>query len=219
MIVMSSDHGDHLGDHWMGEKDLFFEQSVRVPLIIYDPRAEADGTRGTACAELVEGIDLAPTFLEFFGGEAKPHILEGRSLSPLLHRAGKPEKWRDYVISEYDYATRKPRVALGIDQADARLIMIRDRRWKYIHCEGFRPMLFDLETDPNELNDLGADPAHESERARLYDAIFTWARRHHTRITLTPERIDQMAEREPPGILIGVWDEAHYEEEFGKPFK
>ena len=120
MIVMTSDHGDYLGDHWMGEKDLFFEQSVRVPLIIYDPRPEADATRGTATEELVEGIDLAPTFLEYFGGAAKPHILEGRSLSPLLHHAAKPEKWRDYVISEYDYATRSARTELGIDQNDAR---------------------------------------------------------------------------------------------------
>jgi arylsulfatase A-like enzyme len=218
MIVMSSDHGDHLGDHWMGEKDLFFEQSVRVPLIIYDPRREADATRGTATAELVEGIDLAPTFLEFFGGEAKPHILEGRSLSPLLHRKGKPEKWRDYAISEYDYATRRARVELGIDQAEARLIMVRDKRWKYVHCEGFRPMLFDLQTDPQELNDLGADPAYEVERARLADAIFTWARKHHSRITVSPERVNQMAGREPPGILIGYWDEKDYEEVFNKPF-
>jgi arylsulfatase A-like enzyme len=219
MIVMSSDHGDHLGDHWMGEKDLFFEQSVRVPLIVYDPRAEADATRGTARAELVEGIDLAPTFLEFFGGEAKPHILEGRSLGPLLHRKGPPEKWRDCVISEYDYATRRARVTLGIDQAEARLIMVRDKRWKYVHCEGFRPMLFDLETDPQELHDLGADPAYEAERARLADAIFTWARKHHSRITVTPERVDQISGREPPGILIGFWDEKDYEEEFGKPFE
>ena len=76
--------------------------------------------------------------------------------------------------------------------------MVRDKRWKYVHCEGFRPMLFDLETDPQELNDLGADPAYEAERARLADAIFTWARKHHSRITVTPERVNQMAGREPP---------------------
>ena len=97
--------------------------------------------------------------------------------------------------------------------------MIRDARWKYVHCEGFRPMLFDLETDPQELNDLGGDPAHAAERARLADAIFAWARQHHNRITLSPERINTMAGREPPGIIIGVWDEQDYEKEFGKPFK
>jgi arylsulfatase A-like enzyme len=54
-----------LGDHWMGEKDLFHEPSVKVPLIIYDPTAKA--TRGMVCDELVEAIDLAPTFLEVVG--------------------------------------------------------------------------------------------------------------------------------------------------------
>ncbi|MEZ5824850.1 MAG: sulfatase-like hydrolase/transferase [Geminicoccaceae bacterium] len=45
MIVLTSDHGDYLGDHWLGEKDLFHEPSVKIPLIIHDPRKEADATR------------------------------------------------------------------------------------------------------------------------------------------------------------------------------
>jgi arylsulfatase A-like enzyme len=218
MIVFSSDHGDYLGDHWMGEKDLFHDQSVRVPLIIYDPREQADRVRGSVSSELVEGIDLAPTFLEYFGGSRKPHILEGRSLTPLLHGTLDETGWRQYAISEYDYATRYARVDLGIDQSDARLIMICDNRWKYWHAEGFRPMLFDLENDPNELNDLGADPIYESVRQRMHEAIFEWARRHHNRITVSAERIEQMSNKEPPGILIGVWDEDDYEKKFGKPF-
>ena len=206
MIVFSSDHGDYLGDHWLGEKDLFHDASARIPLIVYDPRSEADATRGTASDALVEGIDLAPTFLDFFGGDAKPHIMEGLSLEPLLH--GKSVTWRDYAISEYDYATRQSRLELDIDQADARLLMIFDGRWKYIHAEGFRPLLFDLETDPDEVIDLGTEPAHEEVRARLHEALFAWARRHHSRITRTPEHIDRMAKNgEPPGILIGFWDE------------
>ena len=63
MIVVTSDHGDYLGDHWLGEKNLFHEPSIKVPLIIYDPRAEADATRGTTCDELVEAIDLLPHLL------------------------------------------------------------------------------------------------------------------------------------------------------------
>ena len=205
MIVFSSDHGDYLGDHWLGEKDLFHDASARIPLIVYDPRSEADGTRGTTSDALVEGIDLAPTFLDFFAGDPKPHIMEGLSLDPLLH--GKTVTWRDYAISEYDYATRQTRLELGVDQADARLLMIFDGRWKYIHAEGFRPLLFDLQTDPDELVDLGAEPAHEEERARLHEALFAWARRHHSRITRTPEQVDRMANAgEPPGILIGFWD-------------
>ena len=86
MIVFTSDHGDYLGDHWLGEKELFHEPSVKIPLIIYDPSNEADVTRGTTCDELVEAIDLAPTFLEAFGGDPadQSHRLEGRSLIPML---------------------------------------------------------------------------------------------------------------------------------------
>ena len=218
MIVFSSDHGDYLGDHWMGEKDLFHDQSVRVPLIVYDPRPEAEGTRGAASDELVEGIDLASTFLEFFGGRAKPHILEGRTLSPLLHGDGKPIQWREYAFSEYDYATRYARLDLGIDQNDARMIMVCDKKWKYVHCEGFRPILFDLQKDPLELVDLGADPLYEDVRHRMHEAIFSWARKHHNRITRSLEEIEKMSGREPPGVLIGIWDEAEFEQIFKKPF-
>lgn len=218
MIVFTSDHGDYMGDHWMGEKDLFHDPSVKVPLVIYDPRPAADATRGMARNELVELIDLAPTFLDYFGGPRMPHILEGRDLAPLLHEKAAPAAWRDYAISEYDYATREARQIIGNAQEDARLIMCRDARWKYIHAEGFRPMLFDLRNDPQELVDLGASPDHEDIRGRLSAAIFDWARQHHNRITVTPERIEAMTGKEPPGVLIGVWDEEDYQRSFGKPF-
>ena len=84
MIVFTSDHGDYLGDHWLGEKDFFHDCAVKVPLIVADPRPQADAARGTVCEALVEAIDLVPTFLEYFGAEAKPHVIEGRSLMPLL---------------------------------------------------------------------------------------------------------------------------------------
>ena len=63
MIVFTSDHGDYLGDHWLGEKEYFHDASVKVPLIIADPSAAANATRGTVDTSLVECIDLLPTFL------------------------------------------------------------------------------------------------------------------------------------------------------------
>ena len=69
-------------------------------------------------------------------------------------------------------------------------------------------MLFDLENDPQELHDLGDDPAYAVERERLHAVIFDWACRHHTRTTLSAQRIEKMSGREPPGIVIGCWDEA-----------
>ena len=62
MIVFTSDHGDYLGDHWMGDKDYFHDPSVKVPLIIVNPDNESDKTRGTVNDALVELIDLIPNF-------------------------------------------------------------------------------------------------------------------------------------------------------------
>ncbi|OED36830.1 phosphonate monoester hydrolase [Chromatiales bacterium (ex Bugula neritina AB1)] len=202
MIVFCSDHGDNLGDHWLGEKDLFHDCSAKVPLLVYDPRASANSTRGTAIDQLVEGIDLTPTFIEYFGGQSKPHIIEGRSLEPLLQ--GQSPDWRNYCVSEYDYSTRDARRAVDVDQNDARLAMIFDGRWKYIHVETMRPMLFDLDTDPEEVIDLGADPAYAEQLARLSELHYKWSRQHHSRITRSAETIEAMTTaKEPPGILIG----------------
>ena len=207
MIVFCSDHGDNMGDHYIGEKDLFYDCSARIPLIIYDPREQADPMRGTVNSNLVEAIDLCPTFISFFEGRQKPHILEGRSLEPLLH--GIQAEWRDYCVSEYDYATRDSRVTLGLNQANARLVMIFDGRWKYVHVEHMRPLLFDLKTDPDEINELGNNRKYAAEIKRLREFHFAWSRRHHRRITKAPDAVEKMTEgKEPPGIIIGYWDES-----------
>lgn len=212
MVVFCSDHGDNMGDHWLGEKDLFHDCSARVPLIISDPRPQANSTRGTATDALVEGIDLVPTFIDFFGGAAKPHIIEGLSLTPLLH--DQPVDWRSYCVSEYDYATRDARRQVGVDERDARLVMVFDGRWKYIHVEKMRPMLFDLDNDPDELLDLGADPAFAEQIDRLSVLHFEWGRQHHSRITRSPEIINRMSvDKEPPGILIAYANKEELEKD------
>jgi arylsulfatase A-like enzyme len=208
LIVFTSDHGDYLGDHWMGEKDLFHEPSVKVPLIVYDPSSAADGARGTVCDELVEAIDLAPTFLEVLGGDAsaQSHRLEGRSLVPFLH-GRTPDAWRSYAISEYDYALPVG-AKLSVEPRDARLFMVADKRWKYVHAIGFRPMLYDLEGDPHEFRDLGAAPEFEPIRKRMTDALAQWGLRLSQRTTLSEDQIRDMRGRaQRRGILIGVWDE------------
>ncbi len=211
MIIMSSDHGDYLGDHWMGEKDLFHDCSVRVPLIIRDPNSSADASRGTVSQALVEGVDIAPTLLDYFNGQQKPHILEGKNLMPVLR--GETDKVRDWAISEYDYVTREARGLLGVSAENARLVMCADQRWKFVQSEGFRPMLFDLDNDPNELNDLGAsnNVEHVDIRLIMEARISEWARRHHNRTTKSHAFLDSVIGDEPPGIVIGVYDEDDYE--------
>ena len=218
IIAFTSDHGDYMGDHWMGDKDFYHEMAVKVPLIIADPRPEADTTRGQASDALVEMIDLAPTFMAALGAGAKPHIIEGRDLTPILH--GQDGFSRRYVISEHDYHWSEMARALGQPQEDAHTKMIFDGRWKYIRCEGFRPVMFDLATDPDELTDIGASdlPEHQQVRARMEAALLQWATRHHTRITATPAVLARQKIAAETGILIGFWDEDEYEQTVGKPF-
>lgn len=215
MIVLTSDHGDFLGDHWMGEKTFFHDASVKVPLIVYDPSPAADATRGTVCDALVESIDLLPTFVEAAGGDPArlDHVIEGHSLLPVLRGGAVPS--REAVFCEYDYSATPLAGRLGLHPDDARMFMVFDGRFKLIHFEGgFRPMLFDLDADPGELEDLGASPAHEAARAALYDRLSAWARRPAARTTIANDALrDARGRSTRTGVLIGVVDEADVDPE------
>jgi len=213
MIVLTSDHGDYMGDHWLGEKDLFHAPSVKVPLIVVDPDAP-DNARGRVVDDLVEAIDLAPTFIEFMGSKVPDHILEGRSLLPWLR--GETPEWRDYAISEYDYSCTPMRKTLGLTPRDARLFMVADNRFTFMHAEGgFPPMLFDRDNDPDELHDVGRDPAYEDTVALMYGRLAKWARRMAQRTTVSDEQIEaRSGGSEDVGIFIGVFDESEVAPEY-----
>ena len=217
MIVFTSDHGDYLGDHWMGEKELFHDASARVPLIVVDPSPEANATRGLRSAALAEAIDVVPTILSFFGGTEVPHILEGHALQPILH--GHTDRVRAVAVSEYDYSMRDVRRRLDVAVRDARLTMLFDGRWKYVFAEGFRPMLYDLDADPDELTDLGADPAFAKERAEMEQHFFDWTRRLSQRTTRSDAWIaerDTVLGEAKAGILIGYRTESELRKAFSQ---
>lgn len=212
MIVFCSDHGDFLGDHWLGDKEMFHQPVVRTPLIVVDPDERADATRGTRCGALVEAVDLAPTFLDVHEGTPLPHVMDGRSLRPLLFGEA-PSSWRKIAVCECDYAFQSARIELATPAREAWMRMAFDGRWKYVLTEGYRPMLFDLQTDPQELRDLGASDAaeHAQARARLHEALFRWARQPRQRVTISDEVIentDVQSRVAEGGILIGYADEA-----------
>ena len=205
-IVLTSDHGDYLGDHWMGDKDYFHDPSVKVPLIIADPAPEMDATRGTVCEAMVQSIDLLPTFIEQYGGTPPDHVLDGKSLRPLL--TGEMEGIHDYVVSEYDYHQQHFAPETGRDHLDCRIYMVATPEWKYIHAPGFAPVLFDRRNDPNEFRDLGRSPAHEDIRRQMHAHLADWALQYRQRETYGRAKAEQFAGfEERAGVLIGYWDE------------
>ena len=180
-----------MGDHWLGEKDLFHDPSVKIPMIVFDPRVEADATRGTTNDALVEAIDLVATFIDAAGGDVPKHIVEGRSLVPLLN--GETPQWREVAVSEFDYSPTPQGMKLGLEPSDCRLFMVFDGRYKLMHAMGgFRPMLFDLETDPDELDDLAKGDRHDAILDQMYAHLAHWGRRNAQRVTKSDEDIKNM---------------------------
>lgn len=207
LVVFTSDHGEYLGDHWLGEKDLFHEPSAAIPLIIASPNATADDTRGSVCEAMVEAVDLLPTLVEYAGGNINRERIEGHSLMPLLRSRRPPPDWRAYAVSETDYSDRGARELLDIAPYDCRATMIRSERWKYIQHSRFRPQLFDLQKDPGELVDLGDDQKYENLRAEMRGLLIDWRRRLKPRIGMPYDDLAGMgpARDEARGIVIGRW--------------
>jgi arylsulfatase A-like enzyme len=202
LIVFTADHGDYLGDHWLGEKEFMYEQGVRVPMLIADPSAPQ--THGTASQALVEAVDIVPTFLETMGQPLPTHWLEGKSLRPLLE--GRETGVREVAVSELDYAIYGAARELGLAPHQARMVMARSDRFKYIHYDGLPPQLFDLQEDPLEFNDLGSDPGYAAVREQHLGWIFDWMRSRRNRVTISDEAIMKRATPAAAGgVIIGEW--------------
>jgi choline-sulfatase len=161
VVILTSDHGDMLGERGLWYKMCFYEHAVRVPMIIQGP----DVPRGLRVNENVSLVDLLPTVLDLAAngsndGRAAP--LDGHSLTPLMDGGGSP--WADLVISEY--------LAEGTTQP---MLMVKRGSHKFICCDGDPPQLFDLQNDPRELNNLaGANTHAEIEAAFASTANGHW---------------------------------------------
>jgi arylsulfatase A-like enzyme len=165
IIVYTSDQGFYMGEHGWFDKRFMYEESFRTPLIIRYPGNTPCGIENDA---LVQNIDYAPTYLDV-AGVAKPEAMSGVSLLPLL--SGKtPANWREYLYYHYyDYpAVHQVRRHDGV----------RDTRYKLVHFygEGFGKdkgndinfnELFDLQNDPNELNNLYGQKKYQKISNRL----------------------------------------------------
>mgnify|MGYP003393293007 CR=1 FL=1 len=174
LIIVTADHGDQLGDHWLWGKDGYFDQSFHIPLIVRDPRAQKSA-RGRVVDRFTEAVDVMPTILEWLGLDVPP-ACDGRSLMPFL--AGQaPADWRAAAYWEYDFHdVRDPAFerALGIGLEDCRLTVRRDATSKYVHFAALPPLYFDLKTDPHELADRAGDPAFGPRVLAAAQDMLSW---------------------------------------------
>jgi len=153
IVVFCSDHGDMLGERGLWFKMSFFEGSSRVPLLIAGPGI-APGHINTP----VSLLDLCPTLCDLAGIDLTAIMpwTDGETLLPLA--AG--EVRTSPVLMEY-----------AAEGSQAPMVAIRDGRFKLIHCDIDPPQLFDLGSDPLELNNLAGDPAHADVLADLQSKV------------------------------------------------
>ncbi len=168
IVVLTSDHGEQLGDHWLVEKLGFYEQSYRIPLIIRWP--DMAGRPGRSVDAFTENVDIVPTLLDLVGAPASP-FCDGASLRPFLDSdlagVAAPDEWRQAVHHEFDFRDPGSTVIeeiFGLRQDQCAIAVHRDRHRKYVEfCGDLPPLYFDLDDDPGELTDLAQDPTRTAE--------------------------------------------------------
>ncbi|MFA5120584.1 alkaline phosphatase family protein [Zavarzinia sp.] len=182
LIVFTSDHGEQMGDHWLLGKSGYFDQSFHIPLIIRDPRRNADGTRGRVVEHFTESVDVTPTILDWLGLDV-PVQCDGTSLMPFV-LGQKIEGWRDAVHWEYDFRDIRgagPESELGLTIEGSNLAVIADEEVKYVHFAGLDALLFDRQADPGEFANLAAKPDKAALLARYAQKMLSWRMRHMER--------------------------------------
>jgi arylsulfatase len=153
LVIFTTDNGYFHGEHGLADKWYPYQESIRVPLIVRDPRQPAE-QRGSTNDDFVLNVDLAPTILAATG-IAAPGTMQGRDFSPLYLAAEKPV-WRDEFF--YEHATIRSTDFIPSSQALVR------KDVKYIYWPDFQhEELFDLTGDPLEEHNLAADPAQAAK--------------------------------------------------------
>lgn len=170
VVIFTSDHGDCLTDHGHSQKWTMYDLVTRIPMIIWSPNRVSSGQRLTS---LCQQMDLGPTILELAEIDV-PKELEAESLMPALN--GNDWTGREYVFAE--------QAKDGILQGTDFMTMVRSKDWKLVHFldEPFG-QLFNLQDDPDEVNNLWDDSAVEERKQQLLAVLREWRIRsqYHTR--------------------------------------
>ena len=188
LVLYMGDNGFSFGEHGLIDKRHMYEESMRVPMLVYAPGLVGAGTTLDA---MVQNIDLAPTFMEV-AGLAAPDHMDGQSFLPLLR--GEDISWRDEVLYEYYWEWNFPQTPTTLG--------LRTDRYKYIFYHGVWGLneLYDLQQDPMEQHNLIERPEHqelvESLRNRLFDKLEATDGMF---IPLRRPRGGQQADRRPEG--------------------
>ncbi|MEQ9491858.1 MAG: alkaline phosphatase family protein [Alphaproteobacteria bacterium] len=175
LIILTADHAEMLGDHWLFGKTGFHDEAFHIPLIIRDPRDEAAPARGRVVDAFTESVDVMPTVLKTMGLPV-PRQCDGLSLSDYLEGRD-PSQWRDAVHWEFDFrdlANKRAETELGIRSDECHLSVIKDENGKYVHFAALPALFFDLQKDPRQQNNLAQDAASAGTVLNYAERLLQW---------------------------------------------
>ena len=175
IIIFASDHGAQLLEHGLMDKNVLFEGSVRVPMMICYPETVREGT----VDELVMSIDILPTLFEMIGLPVPDHC-HGTSLLPLISDDAGAWVERDCVFSEnvmpevfgQIFTFTKDRGVMDVRHPDGK--MVRTQKWKYNYYPGGGEELYDLENDPLESTNLAGDLEYDVTLKAMKQRLLDW---------------------------------------------
>ena len=173
IIVFTSDHGEYLGDHWGIQKEMWYDEAYRIPMIVHDPRSQADKTRGRQEDAFVEIIDVLPTLLDASGIKV-PYYIQGHSLMPMIREGVKPTDWRTEVHADFDFRCYWSGEELGLKPEQCRMWMTRDDDFKYVFFNGLPDILYDLKKDPNEFYNVAGNPEYKDAVDKYREKLLVW---------------------------------------------
>jgi arylsulfatase A-like enzyme len=167
LVVLIGDNGYFQADRGLADKWYPYEESIRVPLIVRDPRLPAK-RRGLPLDQFALNIDVAPALVGG-AGLTGPAVMQGQDLSP-LYLPSRPSGWRDEFFYEHPTVTSRDRIP------SSQGVVRRD--WKYVEWPEFDyQQLFDMKNDRGELRNLASDPGHAGRAAKMRDALAAWRTR------------------------------------------
>ncbi|GAA4438545.1 sulfatase [Pontibacter saemangeumensis] len=162
MVIYMGDNGFQFGELGLIDKRDMYEASIRVPLLARAPGLIKPGTK---VQQMVMNVDIAPTVMELAGLEKPPHM-QGNSFLPLLK--GEQPPWRDRMYYEYYWEWAFPQTPT--------IFGVRTDQYKYIYNHGVWDIneLYDIQKDPQEMNNLIRNPAYEKVAMELKADMWNW---------------------------------------------
>lgn len=167
LILFIGDNGYFHGERMLADKWYPYEEALRVPLIVRDPRLPASG-RGRTHDAVALNIDVAPTILRAANLEM-PERMQGEDVAPLYLRADEVP-WRDEFFYEHPTITNRERIPTSLGVIGRHVKYVRWPEWDH-------EQLFDLRTDPDEARNLALDPAHAATLHGMRTRLAEWQQR------------------------------------------